>query len=127
MSRRKRIAVILSGIAVFVVLVFGVGILKVKDYTDRCPHIYPKEYVMAEVGSTLTLEELADVKVLKGNHSFEAWIESDIETQITDAKVSDDRQSIYVGTDIGNITATIDARGLDDAAAKQVEIRVYVN
>lgn len=98
--------------------------LSVKDYTDQCPHIYPRESVTAEKGSTLMLEELAEVKVLKGDHPFQAWIEPELSTQIPDAEVSADGKMLYVGTSAGTITATINARGMDDAEPKQVEIKI---
>lgn len=126
MKKKKTLLTILI-ISLAVILLLGIIalvtiILPLKDYTDRTPDITPNTSVTAECGETLLVSELCTVEC-KGNYTLDLFI---IESQVPDAYVNQDKQSIYVGSSAGIITVSINGRG-DNAESRAEKMQIYVN
>lgn len=88
--------------AVVLYLLWGV-----KNYLDRVPDITPKASLQVATGQELTAEDIFDIQC-KGSYMTKLNIE---ETDISDALVSADRQTLYVGSVPGSIRVYVVATG----------------
>lgn len=113
------LSVIISIFIIFaIVLVTGV-----KNYIDESPVITAKDDLSVKVGTTISIEELADIK-----NAAESKILSDIMQTDgkTNAKVSDDGQSLFVGDDETNFQVEIRAIGANHEERRE-QVTVHVN
>ncbi len=78
-----------------------------KDYMDKVPDITPKASLQVTTGQELTAEDIFDIQC-KGSYVTKLNIE---ETDIADAVVSADRQTLYVGSVPGSIRVYVVATG----------------
>lgn len=103
-KKRKRslISVVIAGI-IFLGLLGGIAM---KWYIERTPKLTVKGQRIVEAEQTLGLSELVEVEC-KGDYRVELTIDSEID----DARVSEDKQSLYVGSSSGNIRVTMTAYG----------------
>lgn len=117
-KKRKRslISVVITGI------IFGglLGGIAMKWYIERTPKLTVKGQRIVEAEQTLGLSELVEVEC-KGDYRVELTIDSEID----DARVSEDKQSLYVGSSSGNIRVTITAYGkASEAVSEETVIHV---
>lgn len=98
MNKKK----VLFGILLICLFICLFGAFMIKSYIDKVPKITVKELGVVEAGQTLALSDLVDVRG-KGDYRLALTIDSDI----VDAKVSEDKQSLFVGSSSGNIRVTI--------------------
>lgn len=106
-KRKKKIIFVVSGVVllfVAIVLFLGFGM---KDYVDKVPKITPKNEVSAAAGQTLSIEDIFDVEC-KGEYELNLSL---ADTDVFDAKVSDDKQTLYVGSSAGTITVSVTGYG----------------
>lgn len=102
MNKKK---VLLGLLAVCVLICFW-GVFSIKNYMDKVPKLTMKELGIVEAGQTLKLSDIVDV-ACKGEYHLELTIDS----EIADAKVSEDKQSLFVGSDSGTIRVMISGYG----------------
>lgn len=123
-NKKIIITVVIAFAAVFLSLgILALAIfLPVKNYLDETPKIAPDPSITVAHGETLSVSDLCQVKC-KGNYTLSLSI---IETQIPDAAVSADKQSIYVGSSAGVIIVEIMGRG-ENAESTCVEARILVD
>lgn len=93
-----------------VIVLFGVAALSiiyaVKDYIAKTPKLTVKRVGEVQAEESLTLQDLVDVEC-KGDYHLDIAID----TNIDDAKVSNDKQSLYVGSHSGYIKVIISGYG----------------
>lgn len=109
----------------FIIIFGGIALailLPIKDYTDRTPTIVPNTSITAESGDTLSVSDLCTVEC-KGNYTLSLVI---LESQVPDAYVSQDGQTLHVGSSSGIITVSIVGRG-DNAESRSEKAQIYVN
>ena len=118
--KKKKVIIIASIILVVLFGVAALGIYEIYDYVSRTPKLHMKQIGEVEAGQTLTLQDLVDVEC-KGDYHLDIAIDTDI----ADAKVSDDKQSLYVGSHSGYIKIIVYGYGsvAEHASAESV---VYV-
>ncbi|MDE6624753.1 MAG: hypothetical protein K2K56_00125 [Lachnospiraceae bacterium] len=102
MNKKK----VLLGLFVICVFICLLGILSIKNYIDKVPKLTVKELGSVEVGQTLELLDMVNVEC-KGDYQLALAIDS----EIADAKVSEDKQSLFVGSSPGTIRVTITGYG----------------
>ncbi len=96
------------GIAIAFFACIGLYLLwGVKDYIDKVPNITPKTFLQVKAGQVLTAEDMFDIQC-KGSYVAKLSIE---ETDISDAAVSADKQTLYVGSGQGSIRIYVVATG----------------
>lgn len=103
MSRKKKIIIAVIAGVIFCGLSGG---LLVKDYIEKVPKLTVKGQRIVEAGQTLALSDIVDVEC-KGDYRLELAIDSEID----DAKVSENKQSLFVGSNSGNIRVIISGYG----------------
>ncbi len=99
-------------------------IISVKSCLDDMPVLSQKPHtIYANVGETLSVNQLADVENAK--RVFISGVES--ETDMS-AAISDDKQSIMVGYNTGNLRVTVTAAGSNNIRNNiVVDIVVHVS
>lgn len=109
---------------VFVTAAVVLG-LAVKKYLDEVPVIIPKSPVLAEVGSTISIADLADIErsVSSRISSIEWRTVSAGDT--ANAEVSDDGQSLFVGDYTGLFDVTVYAVG-ENSESRSAKVTVEV-
>ena len=101
-KKSKKISKWVIVVLIALALLIGAGLYLLwglKDYMDKVPKITPKETVTVQTGQTLAIEDLFDVEC-KGEYRLSLSIS---ETEIPDAEISADKQSVYVGSTPGEI------------------------
>lgn len=106
MNKKKRNITIAIIAAVVVFILIGGILFCIKEYTARTPKLNMRWIGAVEAEQTINLQDLVDVEC-KGDY----YLEMSINTEISDAKVSEDGQSLYVGNNSGYITVTISGYG----------------
>lgn len=104
--KKKKIMIIVIIILVVLFGIVAIGIYAIKDYVAKTPKITMKWIGEVEAGKTLTLQDLVDVECDGDYH-----LDIAINTNIDDAKVSDDKQSLYVGSQSGYIKVVVSGSG----------------
>lgn len=97
-------------LSAFLVILACVGLYLLwglKDYMDKVPKITPKENVTAKSGQVLTAEDIFDIEC-KGSYEIKLSV---VESDISDAKAGDEKQTIFTGTGKGTIRVLICASG----------------
>lgn len=102
----KKVVIIVSSIVVVLFGVIALGIYTAKDYIAKTPKLKMKWVGEVKAGQTLTVQDLVDVEC-KGDYHLDL----DIDTNIDDAKVSNDKQSLYVGSHSGYIKVVVSGHG----------------
>lgn len=102
---RRNVAIVILGVIVLTAVYLAVGL---KNYLDQSPRITPYENVVSHVGETLTIEQLA--KIEQGKEVRILGISEDTREH-TDAKVTEDKQAVYVGSQPGTFQVQIMATG----------------
>ena len=93
----------------------------IKNYVDKVPKITPKSEISVMAGQTMATEDMFAVEC-KGKYELNLQI---IESNIADAKVSDDKQTLYVGSSAGTIKIGVSGYG-EVAEPVQEENRITV-
>lgn len=109
----------------FLVVIALTGIYLVvglKRYMDENPQITPYENVVCQVGETLSIEQLAKIEVAKEVKILEI---SEDTREDTDAKVTEDKQAVYVGSQPGNFQVSVLATG-SNHESREVQVQVTV-
>lgn len=122
---KKLILGIVIAFTAFIVIVGGIAlavVLPIKDYVDRTPTIVSNTSITAESGDTLSISDLCTVEC-KGDYTLRLVI---LESQVSDAYVSQDGQTLHVGSETGIITVSIVGRG-DNAESRSEKAQIYVN
>lgn len=105
----KRIKQLLISVIIACGILLGLLVLcgiSVKGYLDKVPKLTVKGQRIVEAEQTLALSDIVDVEC-KGDYRLELAIDSEID----DAKVSEDKQSLFVGSNSGNIRVIISGYG----------------
>ncbi len=124
----KNKKIMITVVIVFAAVLLSLGILALvivlplKNYLDETPKITPDPTITVAHGETLSVSDLCQVEC-KGNYTLSLSI---TETQIPDAAVSTDKQSIYVGSSAGVIIVEIMGRG-ENAESRCVNARILVD
>jgi hypothetical protein len=96
------------GIALAIFLAIGGYFLwSVKDYTDKVPHITPRQDVTVAKEQMLMVEDLFEIEC-KGSYSLKLQIR---ETDIEDATVSEDGKMLYTGSSAGSLRVLVSGTG----------------
>lgn len=95
--------IIAGGILLGLLVLCGIS---VKGYLDKVPRLTVKGQRIVEAEQTLALSDIVDVEC-KGDYRLELAMDSEID----DAKVSEDKQSLFVGSNSGNIRVIISGYG----------------
>lgn len=122
---KKLILGIVIAFTAFIVIVGGIAlavVLPIKDYVDRTPTIVPNTPITAKSGDTLSVSDLCTVEC-KGDYTISLVI---LESQVSDAYVSQDGQTLHVGSETGIITVSVVGRG-DNAESRSEKAQIYVN
>lgn len=109
-KKSKKISKWVIVVLIALVLLIGASLYllwALKDYVDKVPKITPKESVTVQTGQTLTVDDIFDVEC-KGEYHISLNIS---ETEIPDAEISADKQSVYVGSTPGEIRITAGGSG----------------
>lgn len=124
---RRYVKIILLA-AAFVIAAAAVILgLAVKKYLDEVPVITPKSPVYAEIGSTLSITDLADIERSEscgiGSIEWHTYGASDT----TNAEIGSDKQTLFVGNYIGTFDVTVYATGKNsESRSEKVTVEVYV-
>lgn len=119
MNKKKCIIIILC-ILLFIIVGALVFVLPIRSYLDHTPKLTAIWTDEAVTGQTLDLKDLVDVEC-KGDYHLELSIDTDIE----DASVSKNKQSLYVGSKPGYIKITVSGSGASKEFVSE-EIFVHV-
>ena len=123
---KKSVKIILFAVAFALVAAAAVLGLAVKKYLDEVPVITPNPYVCAEIGSTISISDLAYIE-----RSVDSRISSAIEwhtvgeSDTTNAEVIDGGQSLFVGNCIGSFDVTVYAVGKNsESRSEKITVNV---
>lgn len=123
--KKKKILIVIFTFPAVIFLLGGILItttlFSIKDYLDHVPEVIPNPSITAECGDTLTVSDLCQIEC-EGNYYPKIYMN---DTQIADAMVSEDKQSIYVGSSAGVITVEISASG-ENAESSGATAKIYV-
>lgn len=117
MGRNIAIIMIIVVIALLTVVYLLFGL---KRYMDANPQITPYENVTCRVGETLSIEKL--VKIEKVKEAKILGISEDTREQ-TDAKITEDKQAVYAGSQPGTFQVSVMATGSNHESR---EAQIYV-
>lgn len=125
---KKSVKIILFAVGFTIITAAAVLGLAVKKYLDEVPIITSKSPVYAEIGSTVSIADLADIE-----RAESSGISSDIEWHVSgasdtaNAKVSGDRQSLFVGNYMGAFDVKVFAVGKNsESREEKVTVEVYI-
>lgn len=124
---RRYVKIILLA-AAFVIAAAAVILgLAVKKYLDEVPVITPKSPVYAEIGSTLSITDLADIERSEScGIGLIEWRTGGSGDK-TDAEVSSDGQTLFVGNYSGAFDVTVHAVGKNsESRSEKVTVEVYI-
>lgn len=119
MNKKKCIIIVLC-ILLFVIVGVLVFVLPIRSYLEHTPKLTTIWTGEAVTEQTIYLKDLVDVEC-KGDYHLELSIDTDIE----DATVSKDKQSLYVGSKPGYIKITVSGSG-DSKEFVSEELFVHV-
>lgn len=124
---KKSVKIILFAVAFAIVTAAAVLGLAVKKYLDEVPIITPKSPVYAKIGSTISIADLADIEWSVSSRISSIEWQAVGAGDTTNAKVSDDGQSLFVGDYSGAFDVTIHATGKNsESRSEKVTVEVYV-
>lgn len=118
---KKAIKITAITLGILFLLFAGYCIWGAIDYVNRVPKIEPLSPVRAEIGSTLQISDLAEIRC-GGDYTTKMTLRSADNTY--DAKVAEDGQSVYVGDNEGTFTVLIQAYG-SEPTGEFIEVNVY--
>lgn len=104
--KKKKVLIIVFVILAIICAVVALGVYAIKDYIAKVPKLTMKWIGEVEAGQSLTVQDLVDVECDGDYH-----LDIAIDTNIDDAKVSDDKQSLYVGSQSGYIKVVVSGSG----------------
>ena len=116
----KKCIVIFFCILLFFVIGVLIFVLPIRSYLDHTPKLTIIWTGEAVTGQTIDLYDLVNVEC-KGDYHLELSIDTDI----ADAYVSEDKGSLYVGSQSGYITVIVSGSGTSKEFVSK-EIVVYV-
>lgn len=120
---KKNVKIIsVSAVALFLIAIAVV--IPIKKYLDECPVIISDDVVDADIGTTISIDEIAKFENAVQFKICKDIIETNGETN---AKVSADGQSLFVGyfmTDFDIIVQAIGENG--EVREKQITIRIFI-
>ena len=121
--KNKRINPIIIGFIIVVGLFAIICAAGVFSYVSNVPKVYPKFLIVdLKAGETVRYDELADFKCVGGYHAYLAITDTNIPT----AKLSEDKESIYVGDSRGYIHLSVIAIG-DHSEGSSEEMYIFVS
>ncbi len=126
---KKSVKIVLPAIAFAIVTAAAVLGLKMKKYLDEVPVITPKSPVYAEAGATLSITDLADIEsaARSGINKHIEW-HSVGSNDTSNAEVSDDGQSLFVGDYTGSFDVIIWATGVNaEHRSEKVTVEVHAD
>lgn len=97
-------------------------VVGLKQYMNQNPRITPYENVVCQAGETLSVEQLAEIEVAKDVKILGI---SEDTREDTDAKVTEDRQAVYVGSQPGSFQVSVLATGSNHESS-EVQVQVTV-
>ncbi len=122
---KKSVKIVLFAIAFAIVTAAAVLGLKMKKYLDEVPVITPKSPVYAEAGETLSITDLADIENAVFSRMYIEW-HGVGSSDTSNAEVSDDGQSLFVGNYVGSFDVTIWAKGVNsESRSEKVTVEVH--
>lgn len=123
---KKSVKIILFAVAFAIITAAAVLGLAVKKYLDEVPVITPKSTVYVEIGSTISITALADIERSVSSRMGSIEWQAVGTGDTTNAKVSDDGQSLFVGDYLGEFDVTIHATGKNsESRSEKVTVEVY--
>lgn len=121
-KKKKSVTVVITILVIFGIIAI-ICVVGVAQYVLNVPKITPKFLtVNLSAGQTVRYDELADFKCVGGYHG-ELMIS---DTNIPTAKISDDRESIYVGDSRGYIHLDVVGIG-DHSEGSSEEMYIFVS
>lgn len=124
---KKSVKIILFAAVLAIVTAAVVLGLALKKYLNEVPVITPKSPVYAEIGSTLSIADLADIERAESSRigSIE-WL-TDSADNAANAKISGDGQTLFVGDYTGTFDVTVHAVGKNsESRSEKVTVEVCI-
>ena len=123
MEKKKKIVLGIAIAILAVIVLTGIYlIIGLKQYMDENPQITPYENVVCKAGETLSIEQLVKIEVAK---EVKILGISEDTREDTDAKVTDDKQAVYAGSQQGNFQVSVLATG-SNHESREVQVQVTV-
>lgn len=120
---KKTVKIIISVIALAVLGVAAFLLIEMKKYSDECPVITVKNNFMAEVGETVSINDLVEVT----NAVEYRMLPHIIAESETDAKVLNGGQELFVGYYNTTFSVVVLAKGKNaETRSETVQIGVFV-
>lgn len=120
---KKNVKIIaVSAVALFLIAI--AVFIPIKNYLDECPVIISDGIADVEIGTTVSIDEIAEFENAVKVIILPDIIETNGETN---AKVSTDGQSLFVGNYMTNFDVVVQATGENsEVREKQITIRVFI-
>jgi len=120
---KKNVKIIaVSAVALFLIAI--AVFIPIKNYLDECPVIISDGIADVEIGTTVSIDEIAEFENAVKVIILPDIIETNGETN---AKVSTDGQSLFVGNYMTNFDVVVQATGENsEVREKQITIYTYI-
>ena len=123
MEKKKKIVLGIAIAILAVIVLTGIYlIIGLKQYMAENPQITPYENVVCQAGETLSVEQLVKIEVAK---EVKILGISEDTREDTDAKVTDDKQAVYVGSQPGSFQVSVLATG-ENHESREVQVQIIV-
>ena len=123
MEKKKKIVLGIAIAILAVIVLTGIYlIIGLKQYMAENPKITPYENVVCQAGETLSVEQLVKIEVAKEVKILEI---SEDTREDTDAKVTEDKQAVYAGSQPGSFQVSVLATG-ENHESREVQVQVTV-
>lgn len=123
MEKKKKIVLSIAIAILAVIVLTGIYlIIGLKQYMDENPQITPYENVVCQAGETLSIEQLVKIEVAK---EVKILGMSEDTREDTDAKVTEDKQAVYAGSQPGSFQVSVMATG-SNHESREVQVQVTV-
>ncbi|MDE6600091.1 MAG: hypothetical protein K2K34_08455 [Oscillospiraceae bacterium] len=124
---KKSVKIILFAVAFAIVTAAAVLGLAVKKYLDEVPIITSKSPVYAEIGSTISIADLADIEWSVSSRISSIEWQAVGSGDTTNAEIIDNGQSLFVGDYTGSLDVTVHATGKNsESRSEKVTVEVYI-
>ena len=120
---KKNVKIIAVSAVVLLLIAIAV-VIPIKKYLDECPVIISDGIADVEIGTTVSIDEIAEFENAVKVIILPDIIETNGETN---AKVSTDGQSLFVGNYMTNFDVVVQATGENsEVREKQITIYTYI-
>ncbi|MBQ7980974.1 MAG: hypothetical protein IJ305_05125 [Oscillospiraceae bacterium] len=120
---KKNVKIIAVSAVVLLLIAIAV-VIPIKKYLDECPVIISDGIADVEIGTTVSIDEIAEFENAVKVIILPDIIENNGETN---AKVSTDGQSLFVGNYMTNFDVVVQATGENsEVREKQITIYTYI-